>query len=58
MAVYLCQRRSVDDQGIKKSPSVGCIYLFSGTAFTSSIQPASLDDGSADDMFMPVVFLS
>lgn len=30
MAVYLCQRRSVDDQGIKKSPSAGYIQLFLG----------------------------
>ena len=37
MAVYLCQRRSVDDQGIKKSPSVRCIYLFYRNVFAGTI---------------------
>ena len=58
MAVYLCQRGSVDDQGIKKSPSVRCIYLFCRIVFDGFIKQASMDDRGADDLFMSVVLLS
>ena len=45
-------------KALKRAHPLVVFTYFAGTAFTSSIQPASLDDGSADDMFMPVVFLS
>lgn len=35
--LYTCVRGSVDDQGIKKSPSVRCIYLFCRIVFDGFI---------------------
>lgn len=37
MALYVCQRGSLDDQGTKKSTSIGYIYLFSGIIVAGTI---------------------
>ena len=45
-------------KALKRAHPFVVFTYFARTAFAGTIQPASMDDGSADDLFMPIVLLS
>ena len=45
-------------KALKRAHPLVVFTYFAGTVFAGTIQQTSMDDRSADDLFMPVVLLS